>query len=227
MRTEKIGSAILFNGDCRDVLPLAGRIQTVVTDPPYGVAKEGYNDSPAFIREQIIPRVVEILALPTITASITPGTRHALLYPPPRAMGCVFFPFGMSIGPWGHECFQPILYYGIDPYIQSGRGPRPNSVWGQRHWFSEKVEHPSSKPVMWMKWQVERTSLPGWCVFDPFMGSGSTGVACMRLGRPYIGSEIDSDYFDLACRRIEDATRQADMFITPISPKQEAIQWSL
>ena len=51
------------------------------------------------------------------------------------------------------------------------------------------------------------------CVVDPFMGSGSTGVACVKQGRKFIGIEIDPKYFDIACRRIEEATRQGDLFV--------------
>ena len=77
-----------------------------------------------------------------------------------------------------------------------------------------------------MLWAVNRASLPSQIVFDPFMGSGTTGVACAKLGRPFVGIEIDAAYFDLACERIEDAQRQRDLFIevpAVIKAKQEAM----
>ena len=65
--------------------------------------------------------------------------------------------------------------------------------------------HPTQKPVRVMKWAMEFTS---GTVLDPFMGSGTTGVACMNLGRKFIGIEIEPKYFDIACERIENAQRQ-------------------
>ena len=70
--------------------------------------------------------------------------------------------------------------------------------------------HPTEKPVQLMMALLEWTR---GTVLDPFMGSGSTGVAAMRLGRPFIGVEIDPAYFQIACKRIEDAQRQGDFFI--------------
>lgn len=67
---------------------------------------------------------------------------------------------------------------------------------------------------------VERASLPNDIVLDPFMGSGTTGVASVRLGRPFVGIEIEPRYFDIACRRIEEATKQLDMFVTQPKPQQ-------
>ena len=84
------------------------------------------------------------------------------------------------------------------------------------------IDHPCPKPLAWMLWLVTRGSLPGHLVIDPFMGSGTTGVACVKLGRRFIGIEIYPHYFDIACRRIEDAYRQPDMFVErPPAPVQE------
>ena len=75
-----------------------------------------------------------------------------------------------------------------------------------------------------MEWCINH--LPADCltILDPFMGSGTTGVACARLGRKFIGIEIEPRYFDIACRRIEEASKQADLFIDPApQPKQETM----
>lgn len=69
--------------------------------------------------------------------------------------------------------------------------------------------HPTQKPVAVMEWTLGFTA---GAVCDPFMGSGTTGVACMNLGRSFVGVEINPDYFDIACRRIEDAQRQERLF---------------
>jgi hypothetical protein len=77
------------------------------------------------------------------------------------------------------------------------------------------AEHPTQKPVQLMKWCVLMTT---GAVCDPYMGSGTTGVACACLGRPFVGVERHEPYFDIACRRIEQAQRQRDLFIeTPVA----------
>jgi site-specific DNA-methyltransferase (adenine-specific) len=86
--------------------------------------------------------------------------------------------------------------------------------------------HPNEKPIELIQWCVETLSREGDTILDPFMGSGTTGVACARLGRAFIGVEIEPRYFDIACRRIEAAQKQADLFVAPpVVPKpvQEAM----
>ena len=77
--------------------------------------------------------------------------------------------------------------------------------------------HPTQKPIALMVWSIEFCE--GETILDPFMGSGTTGVACARLGRRFIGIEIEERYFDIACRRIEAAQRQGDMLIQQPAPK--------
>jgi len=78
-------------------------------------------------------------------------------------------------------------------------------------------EHPTQKPIGVMKWCIE--FLPdAQTILDPFMGSGTTGVAAVKLGRRFIGIEIEPKYFDIACRRISDALKQPDMFIEKPKP---------
>lgn len=87
----------------------------------------------------------------------------------------------------------------------------------------EREPHPTQKPVALMEWCIgffpNATT-----VFDPFMGSGTTGVACARLGRRFIGIESDPGYFDIACRRIAAAQRQADLFVAPPPPASKPQQ---
>jgi DNA modification methylase len=85
--------------------------------------------------------------------------------------------------------------------------------------------HPTEKPLGLMKELVGLFSDGSDLVLDPFMGSGTTGVACAASGRRFIGVEKDLKYFDLACRRIEEATKQADLFFEP--PKSKPIQTSI
>ena len=85
--------------------------------------------------------------------------------------------------------------------------------------------HPSQKPIELMEWCLRRHS-GAHTILDPFMGSGTTLVACAKLGRKGIGIELDPDYFDIACKRVEEAYRQPDLFVAPPeSPVQETMQW--
>lgn len=125
---------------------------------------------------------------------------------------------------WGFGMWQPILCYGKDPYLAAGEGARPDVIRTNHFGQTEKFDHPCPKPLsVWMKF-VARWSRAGETVVDPFMGSGTTGVACAKLGRRFIGIEIDEGYFDIACKRIRDAYAQPDMFIErPAPAKQEAL----
>jgi len=71
--------------------------------------------------------------------------------------------------------------------------------------------HPTEKPVALLERLLKKC--PPGCVLDPFMGSGSSGEACLKQGRPFVGIEIDERYFEIACKRIEAASRQADFFV--------------
>ena len=85
---------------------------------------------------------------------------------------------------------------------------------------SDRV-HPTQKPVGLICQLIEVVSPPGGTVLDPFMGSGTTGVACARKGRKFVGIEVEPKYFELACSRIEMALKQADLFIERPKMKQE------
>ncbi len=88
--------------------------------------------------------------------------------------------------------------------------------------IDQRREHPTQKPVAVMRQCIEMMSAE--IILDPFMGSGTTGVAAVKLGRRFIGIEIEPRYFDIACRRIEEATRQPDLFIEPAAkPVQQVM----
>lgn len=85
-----------------------------------------------------------------------------------------------------------------------------------------RVNHPAVMPYAMASGHIESWSNAGETILDPFMGSGTTGVACAKMGRKFIGIELDPDYFDIACRRIEEAYAQPDMFVQPpAEAKQE------
>jgi len=226
-RIETIGDCTLYLGDCRDILPTLGPVDAVVTDPPYGVSYEGsatkhtgkdgvgyasFNDTPEEIATVCVPAIRAAMALAR-SGVMTPGNACSHLYDPPRAQGAIFYPSGANAGPWGFVCSQPLFYYGKDPFLALGMGSRPNGFTTTES--AEKNGHPCPKPIGQTRWMVARVSFAGEAVLDPFMGSGTTGVACALLGRAFIGIEREPSYFDIACRRIEEAYRQPRLFAEP------------
>lgn len=217
-------------GDCLEVLPTLAIVDAVVTDPPYGVGlgKDGptaigktayasFEDTPEYLRKVCVT-AIEMCLERGWRIVMTPGNRNCFEYPPPDEIGAIFNPAGAGFSRWGFTTSQPILYYGKDPHSPA---KKPQAVLSTE--LSEKNGHPCPKPFKLMRWLVERASLPGETILDPFMGSGTTGVAAVKLGRKFTGIEIDPGYFDIACRRIEAALKQPDFFIDPPKPiKQEA-----
>lgn len=234
-RTEQIGDCTLYLGDCKDILPTLPKVDAVVTDPPYGVQYHGsttkhsqahgetytqFDDTRENVRKQIVPLINIAIANARCTV-FTPGLACMFEYPEPRAVGWIYYPSGANTGPWGFVCGQPIYYYGSDPYLAKALGSRPNSF--ETTEAAEKNGHPCPKPIGQMKWIVNRASLAGQTILDPFMGSGTTGVACVKLGRKFIGIEIDPTYFEIACKRIRDAYAQPDLFVEQAKPKAEQL----
>ena len=103
-------------------------------------------------------------------------------------------------------------------YFDCRAGDQFSDVWN----FSPNYEptgHPTTKPVDLMSYLIRLSVRPDGTILDPFMGSGTTLVACQRMGRAGTGIELDPDYFDIACRRVDEAARQPDMFSAPPEPK--------
>ena len=206
-----IGNATLFLGDCRDILPTLPKVDAVVTDPPYGIAHSSNygaswngtqiaGDSDTSLRDEVLMALsgVSAVVFGSWKQAKPAGVHTVLIWDKGDAAG-----MGDLSIPWkpNHEEIY-IIGKGF-----SGR--RGSAV--LRHsvitWESQGRSHPHEKPVSLMASLVAKVC--GQCILDPFMGSGTTGVACMNLGRKFIGIEREPKYFDIACRRIEDAQRQA------------------
>ena len=231
-RKEVIGDATLYLGDCLEIMPTLPKVDAVVTDPPYGVglvrktndfrgsanfdnglssqATKIYDDDPKKITELVV-KAAGIYLAKASRALVFSGNRIAWKYPEPASHGTVYVPNGAGRDPWGFGCHNTVLYYGKCPYLARGKGSRPNSAtFNQPN--REAIDHPCPKPVEWMVWAVNRASVPSETILDPFMGSGTTGVACANLGRKFIGIEIEERYFDIACERIAAAYAQGRLF---------------
>lgn len=217
-----IGRATLYLGDCRDILPTLGKVDAVVTDPPYGLSgssgtiniargKSIYasgTDTLEDVRAIYVPAIRAALALAK-RGAVTPGTPHSFEYPKPDDIAAIFQPATSGMSKWGRATWQPVLLYGKDP--RSGLTIQPLHKQVTQH--PEPCDHPCPKPLATMQWLVERASLPGETILDPFMGSGTTGVAAVQMGRKFIGIEREPKYFNIACKRIEDAQRQGGFFV--------------
>ena len=212
MREEIIGRARLILGDCREVLPALPKVDAVITDPPYGVGLTylGYVDTPENLAELAATWLPAARAIANRVV-FTTGIKTIALYPQPDWILCWAISGAGGMSPWGFSCWQPIMAYGTDPYLAAGLGSRPDLIF--KNETAEKNGHPCPKPVGFMKALLGRASLDGHTIVDPFLGAGSTGVAAVQMGRSFTGIEREPKYFDIACKRIEDAQRQGDFFV--------------
>ena len=225
-RVEHIGDATLYLGDCREILPTLPKVDCVVTDPPYGMA---FRSNHRAIRHAAIANDDNDALLRWACSIDASHSRYVFCrwdnlpdIPRPRSV-IVWVKNNWSMGDLQHEharqtetlCFWP----GADHCFPHGR---PSDVVHAARTGNE--HHPTEKPVVLMEYILQWTV---GVVVDPFMGSGSTGIAAARLGRPFVGIEVDPLHFETACRRIEEAQRQSDLFVKREWPgmKQEELRW--
>ena len=228
-RKVVIGDATLYLGDCLEILPTLEKVDAVITDPPYGIGEAGKNHksrnklagSPNYERSQwddvpANPAAIELMRSISDTQVIFGGNYFAL---PPAKCWLVWDKIN------GDNDFADceLAWTNIDGAVRQIR-----HLWAGMLRDSERAsrrDHPTQKPVAVMVWSIERANLnPAATILDPFMGSGTTGVACMNLGRKFIGIEIEPKYFEIACERIENAQRQTKLFDEPkAKPEQQGI----
>lgn len=202
--------ATIYLGDCRDVLEelseSISKPSLLFTDPPYGVAlgsKKNNNRHRASYgvvvdNEEAVGVAVSVVASWNSRAVVTPGVRSMWTYPKPTHVGAWFHPAATGVNAWGFSCWQPIFYYGNDPY--AGKGSRPDSF--QVTEPAEQNGHPCPKPLRAWRQLLNRCSLDSDVVLDPFMGSGTTLRAAKDLGRKSIGIEIEEKYCEIAAKRL-------------------------
>ena len=222
-RCERIHDATLFLGDCREILPLLPRVDACITDPPYGME---FRSNHRKVKHDAIANdnTVDLLRwacdLDASHSTYCFGRWDNITdIPPPKSI-LTWVKNNWSMGDLQHEHARQteIVFFYPGPKHDWPNG-RPTDV-------LEAVRtgnnyHPTEKPVDLMERVVGFTR---GVVLDPFMGSGTTGVACAKLGRKFIGIELEPKYFDIACKRIDDAYRQPRLFKDePPKPKQEAL----
>lgn len=215
-RVETIGSATLCLGDCREILPGLPKVDAVITDPPYGIRRSGQAGMRSVSRgrintrtahedlgwddgrpdSELLNRVVQAGRVAIIwggnyLADLLPPSQKWLVWDKAQRLS-------QSDGELAWTSMAGALR--IVTINRSEIGQDADTWRGPSF-------HPTQKPVSLMTWCIGQAGSPG-SVIDPFMGSGSTGVAVMRGGGSFIGIERELKYFDIACRRIEDAQRQ-------------------
>ena len=353
-RIEKIGDCTLYHGDCLEILPTLGRVDAVITDPPYGKVKGEFDhvwtNRPAMLAsvEQWVPLIADRLkangtlwwfAWPSLAGRIEeriaarlnvlahvvwkkPSAqgqkcrKEALRSPMPLTERIIMAEHygadnaALGESGYGSECdrlrgfvFEPLRAYLAGEFAalgwksddlnricgtasMAGRHYCARSQWClptaehyarlqaaaeaqesghlrreyedlrreyedlrreyedlRRHFdcragdpFSDvwefapaqpPNEHPTQKPLALMAYLVRLSVRPGAVCLDPFAGSGTTGVACVELGRKFIGIELDEKYFDIACRRIEQAVKKQECKLPGFSAKAKAVQAAL
>lgn len=202
----------IYNENC---LVTMGKMQDksvdlVLADYPYGKGMdyEDFVDTKENAKKLIDETISEILRVGKFVM-ITCGTDRTHLYPSPSDIFCIYQPANASYSLYGHITWQPILVYGDDPQKSlknkwmTIRNTEPSSL----------SQHPCPKPkYLWMALIRRGTDKPNTIVYDPFIGSGTTAIACLALGRKFIGSEISSKYVDIANERISLFKKQGKLF---------------
>jgi DNA modification methylase len=206
-----IGDCRLILGDCLEVMQELDPVDAVVTDPPYGIniasnpvrqmhKKKNWDASP--IGGQHISMMLESSEEQIIWGGNyfnLPPSRGFLVWDKkqPENFSLAMCEFAW----WSRDTNAKVFSKSVLTYSK---------------------EHPTQKPVDLMCWCIEKTEAQS--ILDPFMGSGTTLVACAKMGRKGIGIELDPDYYEIACQRVEEAYKQPDLFVAPPSkPVQESM----
>ena len=227
-RIERIGNATLYLGDCREILPTLPKVDAVITDPPYAdrthkMAKTnkgaGHGKTlvtfAALSDEDFAACLSEWLAAATGWCVATCDYRHARL--------AFDMPEFVRLGAWVKpnpmpqisadrpgQGFESVLILHAGKVKKAWNRGGGAGVWTFN--VIDSAEVSTQKPLPLLRAFVSDFTVPGNSVCDPFMGSGTTGVACVEAGRSFVGVEVDPERFEIACRRIEDAQRQSRMF---------------
>lgn len=213
-RKEVIGDATLYLGDCLDVMPIVGEYDSIASDPPFGMAfvsghRSDHTKHIEIANDKDASMLIWATNLP-VRHSAYIFCRWDNLYDVKKPKSFInWVKNNHSMGDLDHEhgrITEGVLFYPGEGHFWPKK--RPTDVMYADRTGNEL--HPTQKPVSLMEQVVSLTS---GVVLDPFMGSGTTGVACAKMGRKFIGIELNEKYFDIACKRIEAAYNQPDMFV--------------
>jgi DNA modification methylase len=229
MKVE-IGDATLYLGDCMEILPTLDKVDAVITDPPYGIgidramaassggqsggmmAKKGtyfasgWDDAPMSIE------LAELIMSKGDDVIFWGGNYYGL-----PASQC-WLVWDKKVNGNFADC--ELAWTNMKKPVRKFEW-----MWNGmlRQGGEERNGHPTQKPLALMGWCIEQCLSTANIILDPFMGSGTTGVAAIQMGRKFIGIEREPKYFDIACERIEAASKQVDMFIEQPKQKQDVM----
>lgn len=246
-RTETIGDATLYLGDCRDVLPLIGSAQAVVTDPPYGMTDSSWDTAPNVaamwkaLKRGREDAVFILTASQPFTSTVVLGNERdfrvewiweknagsnfgTVKWQPMKEHESIlvfskgrptYEPIMEQRAPSGAERVKTVVNYDSQPEAYSGITGKVSSLRPDlrfprsiQKFNRERGLHPNQKPVALIEYFLRTYTKEGDTVLDPYMGSGTTGVAAANLRRKFVGVELDPKYFEVAKQRIEQVARQ-------------------
>jgi len=248
MKVE-IGNATLYLGDCMDILPTLDKVDAVITDPPYGESTHsnaksnrgsGQGNKAIDFASMTANQLEQVLVVCGQKCSrwliSTMEWRHIAKFDiePPNGWELIRFGVWVKTNPMPQiSADRPAQGWEGIAYMHSTNGNKKRWNGGGQHgnYVGALVTdglHPTGKPIPLFSQFVDKFTDRGEIVLDPFMGSGTTGVAAVQMGRKFIGIEREPKYFEIACKRIEDAQRTFDMFgfngtTAADLPKQESM----
>lgn len=222
MRIEYLSDDVtLYQGDCREILPTLGKVDAVVTDPPYGIGKDGQKRTTGGNGGR---KAYEFLGWDAVR--------------PDREVFDLMRRASAEQVIWGGNYFADYLP-ATGKWLVWDKGQRISQSDGELAYTSrngalriftqnrvallvEGAQHPTQKPIEVMVWSIKQVE-PARTILDPFMGSGTTGVACVQLGRRFIGIELEPKYFDIACKRISDELRRPRLALDEPRPAPKQV----
>jgi site-specific DNA-methyltransferase (adenine-specific) len=202
----------LYHGDCLEIMPELPQVDLILTDPPYanGTDYASYSDTEENLKNTV-SRLFPLITEKSKLSMITCGVANINLYPKPKWVMAWVTPAGTGSGPFGFCCWQPILIYGDCPYLKNGKGRKQDVIVHTE--ASPKNGHPCPKPYKIISKLIQRGTINETdTVLDIFCGSGTTPLACERLGRKWFGIEIEEKYCEIAAKRIEAERKQLKLF---------------
>jgi len=219
----QIGNATLYMGDCMDILPTLPKVDAVITDPPYGEVNrnnsglrnlnKGAADVVTFSERELAKLFCQLSNSIYVWCGFSQISEYTKVFKE--------LEFSSRLVIWEKTNPSPmngqhIWLSSIEPCVFS----RKSGAVFNEHCVSPvfrlptepKEYHPTAKPIQLMKRLIKASTNQKMTVIDPFMGSGTTGVAAIQMGRKFIGIEREPKYFEIACKRIEQAIATPQLF---------------
>lgn len=231
IKTEHLSDSVtLYLGDSRDVVPTLPRAPALISDPPYGIDYTHSGEHACRFNGVGVTKAARIRGVPPIIGDNGPfdpapwiahcenvllwGADHFYPRLPDRGRFLGWNKLG-DMEPWDSFSDIEFAWHSADKAARVFNMKWKGIACDKRGESNGLREHPTQKPIALMKWCIDQAEVPaGAIILDPFMGSGTTGVAAVERGYGFRGVEIDAGYFEISLRRISQAlARPRDMFL--------------